>query len=205
MNLSAKELRACEDEELVKLAQAQNQPALEILITRHCAKLRTALISRYGKRFEQDAYDAVQNAGIKAYKNIKSFKGDSSFYSWFYAIAVNEAKTIFRKAKYDRYDTIDQTYDDSDKKVYEPEDPDQQLNPIVATHNKQLRTIVMKQLDKLSEKLRIVVYHCDILGYKPREVAKMFHLDETTVRTRLHNGHKKLLANLQNIRNDLLD
>lgn len=204
MNHSVKELRTFEDEELVKLAQGQNQQALEILITRHCATLRTALISRYGKRFEQDAYDAVQNAGIKAYKNIKSFKGDSSFYSWFYSIAVNEAKTIFRKAKYDRFDTIDQTYDDSDKKVYEPEDPDRQINPIVATDNKLLRTLVMKQMDKLSDKLRVVVYHCDILGYKPREVAKMFQIDETTVRTRLHNGHKKLLANLQNIRNDLL-
>lgn len=204
MKYSAKELRELEDDDLVKLSKKGNQQAFEVLVTRHCNKLRTAIINRYGKRYEQDAYDAVQNASVKAWNKIQTFKGDSSFYSWIYTIADNEAKIIFRKVKYDRYETLDETYDDSDKKVYEPADPDEAVNPVVATSNKQVRAYVMKAMDKLSDKLRVVAHHCFILGYKPNEVAKMFQIDETTVRTRLHNARKQLLQRLQDIRNELL-
>ncbi|MFD1770420.1 RNA polymerase sigma factor [Sphingobacterium suaedae] len=48
---------------------------------------------------QQDAEDVVQDAFIKAYKNIKSFKQDSKFSTWFYRIVVNESFLHLKKKK----------------------------------------------------------------------------------------------------------
>jgi len=52
----------------------------------------------------EDADDALQNAFINAWRNISSFRFDSSLYTWLYAIATNEALTLIRKR--DRESTV---------------------------------------------------------------------------------------------------
>lgn len=56
----------------------------------------------------QNAEDVVQEAFIKAFKGLKSFKKDAKFSSWFYRIVVNEAFTYLRKNKIDFADIDDQ-------------------------------------------------------------------------------------------------
>lgn len=82
------------DEQIVRRAAADKEE-FGLLIERYEAKLERYL-QRLGLANKEDREDVLQNAFIKAYKNINSFDPDLSFSSWMYRIAHNEAMSFFR-------------------------------------------------------------------------------------------------------------
>lgn len=83
------------DEEIVRLTLLDKE-AFAPLITRYEAKLARYL-ERLGVGLLEDREDILQNAFIKAYKNLNSFDTTLTFSSWMYRIAHNEAMSFFRK------------------------------------------------------------------------------------------------------------
>lgn len=78
------------DRALVELAQRGDRTAFDLLVVKYQQK-----IYRLTRRFVQDpsdALDVTQEAFVRAYRNIPSFRGESAFYTWMYRIAVNTAK-----------------------------------------------------------------------------------------------------------------
>ncbi|STE95511.1 RNA polymerase sigma factor RpoE [Escherichia coli] len=69
--------------------QKGDQKAFNLLVVRYQHKV-ASLVSRYVP--SGDVPDVVQEAFIKAYRALDSFRGDSAFYTWLYRIAVNTAK-----------------------------------------------------------------------------------------------------------------
>jgi RNA polymerase sigma factor (sigma-70 family) len=67
---------------------------------------------------ENDAQDAVQDAFIKAYKNLKSFRMDSKFSTWLYRIVVNESLSRIRKKKNERTQYVEE-YRDQESNISE--------------------------------------------------------------------------------------
>src|SRR5687767_10187193 len=87
------------DAELVRLAQSGNARAFEALVVKYQRR-----IARHVARFVRsanDVEDVVQDAFIRAYRGIGSFRGDSAFYSWLYRIAANAALSHERRAPQD--------------------------------------------------------------------------------------------------------
>ncbi len=77
------------DQVLVERVQKGDQKAFNLLVVRYQHKV-ASLVSRYVP--SGDVPDVVQEAFIKAYRALDSFRGDSAFYTWLYRIAVNTAK-----------------------------------------------------------------------------------------------------------------
>ena len=80
------------DELLVKKVQEGDTNAYNVLVIKYQYKV-AQIISKFVAN-NADINDIAQDAFIKAYKAINSFRGESSFYTWLYRIVVNAAKTF---------------------------------------------------------------------------------------------------------------
>src|SRR5881397_2350652 len=78
------------DQQLVERAQRGDKKAFELLVLKYQRKL-ARLLSRL-VRDSGEVEDVTQEAFIKAYRALPSFRGDSAFYTWLYRIAINTAK-----------------------------------------------------------------------------------------------------------------
>ncbi|MEF8735011.1 MAG: sigma-70 family RNA polymerase sigma factor, partial [Candidatus Accumulibacter meliphilus] len=78
------------DQLLVERAQAGDKHAFELLVAKYQRKL-ARLLSRF-IRDAAEVDDVAQEAFIKAYRALPSFRGDSAFYTWLYRIGINTAK-----------------------------------------------------------------------------------------------------------------
>ena len=78
------------DQRLVERVQRGDKKAFELLVAKYQRKLNR-LLSRF-IRDPAEVEDVAQEAFIKAYRALPSFRGDSAFYTWLYRIAVNTAK-----------------------------------------------------------------------------------------------------------------
>ena len=77
------------DAELVRLAQGGNERAFQALVVKYQRRIARH-VARYVRR-ATDVEEVVQDAFIRAYRGLASFRGDASFYSWLYRIATNSA------------------------------------------------------------------------------------------------------------------
>ena len=75
------------DEHLVELAKQNNSEAFSELVCRYQERIYNTVLALTGNK--QDADDLAQEAFLRAYKSLKHFKQNSSFYTWLYRIAVN--------------------------------------------------------------------------------------------------------------------
>src|SRR5438876_8923798 len=78
------------DQELVERAQRGDKQAFGLLVEKYQRKL-ARLLSRF-VRDPAEVEDVTQEAFIKAYRALPSFRGDSAFYTWLYRIGINTAK-----------------------------------------------------------------------------------------------------------------
>src|SRR5476649_2914788 len=78
------------DQQLVERAQRGDKKAFELLVVKYQRKL-ARLLSRF-IRDASEVEDVTQEAFIKAYRALPSFRGDSAFYTWLYRIGINTAK-----------------------------------------------------------------------------------------------------------------
>src|SRR4030095_2583417 len=78
------------DQQLVERAQRGDKRAFELLVAKYQRKLGR-LLSRF-VRDAAEVEDVTQEAFIKAYRALPSFRGESAFYTWLYRIGINTAK-----------------------------------------------------------------------------------------------------------------
>jgi RNA polymerase sigma-70 factor (ECF subfamily) len=178
------------DENLVKLAQNGDRDAFQTLMERHQRRIFNLC---YGMlRNKDDAADLVQEAFIKAYKNIDRFKGNSKFYTWLYRIAKNACIDFIRKQK--RRKTVD--FDDSIRRE-EPVDGDETLlpsplgiNPAKVAGRKELLEQIEAALDTLSDNHREILILREIDGLAYQEIADTIGISIGTVMSRLYHARK---------------
>ncbi|MBI5040366.1 MAG: sigma-70 family RNA polymerase sigma factor, partial [Gammaproteobacteria bacterium] len=78
------------DQVLVERVQQGDKRAFDLLVRKYQNKI-VHLVTRY-LHDPSEAQDVAQEAFIKAYRALPSFRGDSAFYTWLYRIAINTAK-----------------------------------------------------------------------------------------------------------------
>jgi RNA polymerase sigma-70 factor (ECF subfamily) len=145
---------------------------------------------------EADAEDIVQDAVIKAYKALKSFRGDAKFSTWLIAITLNEARSRWRRIKGDQLDYLSDCEDSTGD--YTPSVlADWRYIPSEALERKELRQALREAIAKLSPEYREVLILRDVRGMSIAETAEAAGVNEGLVKVRLFRARismQKLLA-----------
>jgi RNA polymerase sigma-70 factor (ECF subfamily) len=186
---SAPTLAAPTDEELVKLARDGNAEAYDALFERYKERVYRAVYHLTANR--EDANDLVQEAFIKAYRSLRGFKGNSSFYTWIYRIAINSALNFTKQRESHpklSLDVMDEEAQDSEvfRRFKRQRTAPEELSL------GELQERLNKAMQKLSESHRAVVVLHDIEGLSHEEIAKIMKCSEGTVRSRLYYAHQQL-------------
>jgi RNA polymerase sigma factor (sigma-70 family) len=180
------------DRELVRLAQSGDANAFDELVVRYQERIY-ALVYHMTSNHE-DAGDLAQEAFVKAWKALRNFKGDSSFYTWVYRIAVNHT---LNHLKTRRARTQHLSLNDLDFNA--EHDPDlvqliSHKNPRRDINLRELGERLNDAMQKLSEEHRTVVTLHDIQGMPHDEIAKILECNPGTVRSRLFYARQQLQA-----------
>lgn len=178
-----------EDEALVARVQRGEIRAFDVLVDRYKERLYATVYHMTGNH--EDANDLVQDALIKAYKSLRSFKGQSSFYTWVYRIAVNNTINFLKRRK----DRGHFSLNDMDAGV--ETDPDyvelmSHVTPRREVGLTELQEKLNEALQKLSEEHRAVVIMHDVQGMTHADIARVMRCSEGTVRSRLFYARQQL-------------
>ena len=141
----------------------------------------------------EDPNDLAQESFIKAFQALKSFKGNSSFYTWLYRIAVNKTINFLKRRK----NRIHLSLNDLDLNA--EHDPDlialiSDRTPWREVNLIELQEKLNAALLKLSESHRLVVVLHDVQGLSHDEIAKVMNCNIGTVRSRLFYARQQLQA-----------
>jgi len=182
------------DQQLVERAQHGDKHAFELLVIKYQRKLGRLL-----SRFIRDAAeieDVTQEAFIKAYRALPSFRGDSAFYTWLYRIGINTAKNYLvamgrRAPTTTEFDVADaETFDDGEqlKDVNTPE------NELMS---KQIANTVNQTLQDLPGELRTAITLREIDGLSYEDIATIMGCPIGTVRSRIFRAREAIAEKLR--------
>lgn len=154
---------------------------------------------------DASAMDVVQEAHIKAFSKLNSFKRESTFRAWLYAITRNEALMYLRKHERERkmnvidIDTLDEQKNDSqsdfDIASYE-------ALPESSLASKQLGKFINHYIDRLQEDFRVVFVLRAVEQLSVKEVAEILQVKEDTVKTRYLRAKRLMQKSIQNYLNN---
>ena len=163
----------------------------ELLMRRHNQRLYR--VARAILRDDAEAEDVMQDAYVRAYRNLASFEGRAKFVTWLTRIAVNEALARSRKHFRPRsLDVSDETNgEDMNSVTSTGRSPEQE------TYNRELAAVLQKAVLTLSEESvgRFFVLR-DVEGLNTEETAKCLNLTQENVKVRLHRAHVALRKQL---------
>ncbi len=176
------------DRELVERVQAGEKQAFDVLVVRYQQKL-VKLITRY-VRDPQEAMDVAQEAFIKAYRAIPSFRGESSFYTWLYRIGVNTAKNHLvaqgRRPPDSDVDAQDAERFDIDTMLREQDTPEAEA------YRDEVERTVVEAIAALPEELRTAVTLRELEGMSYQEIAEVMDCPVGTVRSRIFRAREAI-------------
>ena len=181
-----------EEQDLIVQARNGSPAAIELLVSRYESRLFR--LARNITFNHEDAEEVVQNAFVKAFQNLATFRGDSRFYTWLVRIAVNEALMKIRSRRFKEV-SIDQARDtEGDITPSDPEDWGP--NPEERYSQEELRRILDISISKLDPKYRIVFQLRDVEGLTTDETARALDLSVPAVKTRLARARLQLRNSL---------
>jgi RNA polymerase sigma-70 factor (ECF subfamily) len=183
---SEESLSPLKDEDLVARARKSDQRAIEDLVHRYQQKAY-AIAYHFTDGNVQDAEDFTQEAFLRAFQNLENFRGDSSFYTWFYRILVNVCLDGRRRRSRWQKIFLPWHRDSTDKGLSPEERPDPEA------HERSLKTISGKELSRdireslksLPEKQRLAFQLKALHGMSIQEVARAMGTAEGTVKSHL--------------------
>src|SRR5206468_2284888 len=155
------------DQQLVVRAQRGDRRAFEMLVAKYQRKL-ARLLSRL-VRDPAEVEDVTQEAFIKAYRALPSFRGDSAFYTWLYRIAINTAKNYL--VAMGRRAPTSTGFDHEEAENFEDAEQLRDANtPENELLGKQIATTVNKAMDALPDDLRTAITLREIEGLSYEEI-----------------------------------
>lgn len=177
------------DELLIKRCQKGDIDAFEELISKY---QKTAYnIALKTLKNPEDAMDASQEALIKVYKSMKTFKSDSKFSTWLYRIVVNTCLDYIKKQSKAKVYSLDKELETNDGEI-KREVRDNSLTPEEAFEKKETKKLVRDSIHKLDEKHKAVIVLRDIEGFSYDEIADIIECNIGTVKSRIKRAREKL-------------
>ncbi len=185
--------RQTDEAELVRRARNGDLGAYDDLVRRYQERIYATVYHMTANH--EDANDLAQEAFIKAFQALRSFKGGSSFYTWVYRIAVNKTINFLKQRK----NKAQMSLDDLDFNA--EHDPDllalvSEKTPRREVNLSELQEKLNAAMQRLSEPHRLVVTLHDVQGLSHEEIADIMDCNIGTVRSRLFYARQQLQAYL---------
>jgi RNA polymerase sigma-70 factor, ECF subfamily len=172
-----------DDANLIKNYLKGDEKSLEILIQRYLKNIYNFVYKKV--QSEHDAQDITQETFLKVWKNIKKFDKNKSFKSWIFTIAKNTIIDFSRKRK---TIPLSEFENENGKNVIIEKLADQKLLPDEIFYKKNLAKLFSEEINKLSEKYKIVLFMYYKDGFNFREIAEILKEPVNTIKSRHRRG-----------------
>jgi RNA polymerase sigma-70 factor (ECF subfamily) len=179
-----------DDAALVERCRNGDVAAFEPLVEKY--RQRVWRLAYNVLRDREEAWDVAQDAFIKAFQALPSFRGQSAFYTWLFRIVMNVAtdRARARAARGRAFGTEAVPEEEWDRVMVE-QSPDAPA-PDDAAAGSQERARIMRALDTLPANHKQIIVLSDLEGLSYKEIAEVLSIPMGTVMSRLHNARKKL-------------
>ncbi len=177
-----------EKADIIARCKKGDRDAFNTLISEYQSKVINIAYGVIGDR--EDALDAAQEAFVKIYKNISSFRGGSSLDTWIYRVTVNVCTDMLRKrGRIVQAVSMDaRTEDDEPKNEIASAAP----SPDEIAESNDTARLVRAAINTLSPEYREVITLFDIEGFSYSEICDILHLPPGTVKSRLSRARAAL-------------
>ena len=180
---------AHDDMTLVAACKRGEPSAFEELVKRYDRKLFR--IAQHVTRNREDAQDVVQEAFLRAFRNLDQFQGNSQFSTWLIRITINQSLMKMRKAYRKKEVCVDQE-GLKDLSELSLDAVDWAPNPEERYRSSELRTILINALQTLQSGLSLVFVLRDVEGLSTDETSAALGLTQAAVKTRLMRARLQL-------------
>jgi RNA polymerase sigma-70 factor (ECF subfamily) len=182
------------DQQLVERAQRGDKHAFELLVSKYQRKLGR-LLTRF-IRDPAEVEDVCQEAFIKAYRALPSFRGDSAFYTWLYRIGINTAKNYL--VAMGRRAPTSTEFDTEEAENFEDADQLRDINtPESLMMTRQIGDTVNESMAQLPEDLRTAITLREIEGMSYEDIAVIMNCPIGTVRSRIFRAREAISEKLR--------
>lgn len=176
------------DQQLIRRVQQGDKKAFDLLVLKYQHRIIN-LVSRF-VRDPNDALDVAQEAFLKAYRALPSFRGDSAFYTWMYRIAINTAKN-YLVVQSRRPVEREQDLAESEQIALESA-----LNDIATPEHMlltdEIGTTILKAIENLPEDLSTAITLREVEGLSYEEIATVMACPIGTVRSRIFRAREAI-------------
>jgi RNA polymerase sigma-70 factor (ECF subfamily) len=176
------------DLQLVERVKQGDKSAFDLLVRKYQHKV-LKLVGRFVND-SAEAEDVAQEAFLKAYRALRSFRGDSAFYTWLYRIAINTAKNALVS---NRRRPVDFNLDMQDPDQYERQSRLREIDsPDRLLLTDEIRDTVQRAIAQLPEDLRTAIVLRELEGLSYEEIAEAMDCPVGTVRSRIFRAREAI-------------
>jgi RNA polymerase sigma-70 factor, ECF subfamily len=182
--------RGAEDHILIQRFLAGEEAAFERLVERYYQRIDR--LAQQVVRHPMAAEDITQEVFLRAYRALPRFRGDASFYSWLYRIAINLCFNYLRRQA---------------NHVSAADEPEVSALPVAADpsallENQERERLVRRAIDALPAHYRVAIILRDLEGFSYHEIADILSIPLGTVKSRINFGKRLLRESLRAVLND---
>jgi len=193
--VSARLAPKLEEAELIRAVQQGDQSAFEALVRSYDQSVLGLAMNLL--RSPEDARDAYQEAFLRVYKNIHSFRFDCSFYTWLYRIVTNICLDHLRKRKIRKEEpAMVETSDGVIDRTYTMEEDRAAGDPERSLWNRQLSSQIGSALEQLTPRERMVFELRHYQGMRLRTIGEILDTTEEAAKNCLFRATQKMRAGL---------
>lgn len=166
---------------LIKTARKGDQQSMYRLYKLYVQAMYNTCVRMVSNRY--DAEDIIQESFVKAFKNLDSFRGESSFGSWLKRIVINQSITFIKskKLEFTDFDNLQIVSDEPEKSNF-PE-----IEPVK----------IHESIKTLPEKARVVLNLYLLEGYRHKEIAEILNISESTSKSQYLRAKQLLREKLE--------
>ena len=188
MSWKSKHIRL-DDEALVKQCQRGDSEAMSRLIIKYQDRVYNTILKICNN--SHDAAELTQDTFVKVLENITDFRGKSSFYTWLFRVACNEAINFCRR----RFKVVPQSLDSG---MPIPMDL-AQSDPAALAQQKEVIALLTESIARLDEDHRVILVLRDIEQMSYKQIADVLELELGTVKSRLSRARAMLREILETV------
>lgn len=174
------------DQDIIERIRGGETRLYALILERHKERAMTLAVRLVGDR--EEAEELIQDAFVRAYRNLDQFRGDAKFETWFYRILYNLCMTRVTRRK-PRAESLDaQEESMRERMLVDPDD----MSVVERMENEELRDIIGSELQTLPERYKAAMtfFYIQEMGYD--EISEVLGMPVGTVKTYLFRGRNIL-------------